>query len=262
MNKYVKYGLIGVGGFIGLVSLGSIGNLNKDAMPITANNVKKYQNKIDEATQNIEPSTDRIDRIIEIEKKPLEDMGYDFDATLLSTIKNIRSCKDILQVTPALFALNATYNDVCYAIKENPEEAVTKGLVTKDTQKKILTYMQYGKFNRSDTPKAIKIINTIQQCQNKHSGICTGRQLFEQALANGDLIPIGGEKAGDQPETFKETELVWYLSDLTRNIDILRDGNGKILSGSANILFNTSFKVENSEAAMLKQVLNNPWWLK
>lgn len=262
MNKYVKYSLIGVGIYIGLAAIGSIGHSNKDAMPITANNVQKYQSEINEAAQNLEPLNDTIDRIIKMEKKPLEDMGYNFDATLISTIKNIKSIQNMNQLTPALITLNSMYNSIYYAIKENPKEAIDKGLVTKETEEKILFYLQYGKFSHDDIPKALKVIDTIEQCQNEHSGICTGRQLYEQALANGDLNPVGGKRTVDLLEMLKQTELSWYLSDLTRNISILRDSNGKLLSSSANILFNTSFKVETSEATMLKQALTNPWWSK
>ncbi len=56
-------------------------------MPITKNNLVSYVKRSNEMSMSVAIGVDNMTKNIALYKTPIEDMGYDFDATLLNFIQ-------------------------------------------------------------------------------------------------------------------------------------------------------------------------------
>ena len=66
-------------------------NMYDGAMPISYNNVQEFQARMNEYSKSVAASDSRITKATLMFKKPINDMGYDFDATILNTIKMLQN---------------------------------------------------------------------------------------------------------------------------------------------------------------------------
>ena len=112
-----------------VVFTGCSSGSSDDAMPITQDNINEYTKKMSVSAKAVSMGDSNIEKAIQIYKVPLEDMGYDFDATVINTVK-------VLQNTGYTSLSTATMKillPILHIVNENPELVVEHGLVSEDT---------------------------------------------------------------------------------------------------------------------------------
>lgn len=227
-------------------------NKSGEAMPITMNNVQEYFKGTNEAANNVEGSLDEVERMQAVAKVPLEAMGYDFDATLLTALKQHTT-------DPARMALmlNA-FSYVIDTVKRNPDESVKKGLVLEETKNKILLLQKYPSVSTKETlTKVLNLIDIIKKCQAENNNICSGNALFEMLVHSGTVAQISSDNFGSN--AMKDTIVRSTLMPILQ-CNLVKDSNGHILSDINNL--DQNFVITDKDYAMVKNDLTNPWWLE
>ena len=161
-----------------------IANNSKDtqgAMPITVNNIQQYYQKQNIVSQSISLGDSMMDKIIKTYKKPLDEMGYDFDTTIINTTRVLKKAP-YNQLSISVYNI---LNDVMQYVKKYPQESVTKGFVKIETRDKILTYLKYSEFNEN----IIQALNYVRKCQQKYNGLCSANQYSKILLESKFIDP-------------------------------------------------------------------------
>lgn len=78
-------------GLIFVIFTGCSSGGSGDAMPIAQDNINEYQKKMSVSAKAVSMGDSNIEKAIQIYKVPLEDMEYDFDATIINTIKVLQN---------------------------------------------------------------------------------------------------------------------------------------------------------------------------
>jgi len=177
--KRLNFSLI-VGLFL-IIFTACNGNSEK-AMPMTQENMSEYVQQVSEATKSIDMSASMPSKVKQGFKKPLERMGYDFDATVINMTKVFADAKltDFTQITAEMAK---THDQILYAIQQQPEQLVIEGFISKETKNKILTYLYF----REMTPKTIQALKYVEECQAKNGGICKIKQ-YVKILLNSNFV--------------------------------------------------------------------------
>jgi hypothetical protein len=170
-------------GFLFILFVGCDGkHSNADkAMPITQNNIKTYTDKMSQSSKSITEGEAEVSKLIKIYKAPLEDMGYDFDATILNSIKVLSKA----QLTQVTVNAGKILSYVLHGIARNPDKVVADGFVTQDTKTKVLTYLNFREIN----PKTIMALHYVEKCQNDNDGICDIKKYTQILLDNNFVTP-------------------------------------------------------------------------
>ena len=135
-----------------------------------------------------------MDKVIKTYKIPLDDMGYNFDTTILVTTKVLRKAP-YNQLSVYTFNI---LNDVMQYVKMYPQESVEKGFVEIETRDKILSYLKYSEFNEN----IIQALNYVRQCQQLNNGMCSTKQYSKLLLDNQFIVP--GEALNNLPESMRK----------------------------------------------------------
>lgn len=245
---------------------GKSSNSNRGAMPITMDNIQLYSQKKNQATQSVSLGDSTMDKVIKIYKIPLDDLGYNFDTTILETTK-------VLKKAPynqlSVYTFNIL-NDVMQYVKMYPQESVDKGFVESETRDKILSYLKYSEFNEN----IIQALNYVRQCQQINNGICSAKQYSKILLDNKFIVPseaLNGlpesmrKLVASQNKTLTSDRLTGMFHSKVKNASefakYIEDGSGN----QVNTVFLFSeytkpFKLKDNA----QQVINeyNPWWLE
>ncbi|BAI80365.1 hypothetical protein DEFDS_0889 [Deferribacter desulfuricans SSM1] len=137
MKKIIFYLLI----FVVLAcSSGSKGN--GKAMPFSQENLEKWISKIEKVSKNLEPASTVKELIANMKKgykETCEDLGYDFDATILKMAVEGGMSRN--QYYIALY--NNIYSRINSLLENNSKEVISSGLLKKETVNKILLFNKY-----------------------------------------------------------------------------------------------------------------------
>ena len=168
-------------GLIFVVFTGCSSGGSGDAMPITQDNINEYVKKISTSAKAVSMGDSKIKKTIQIYKVPLENMGYNFDATIINTIKVLQNAGyTALSTTTMKIILS-----ILHIVNENPKVVVEDGLVSEYTKNKILMYNKFHEMS-NDTIQALKY---VEQCQNDNGGICSIRQYVSILLDESFVSP-------------------------------------------------------------------------
>jgi len=196
-------------------------------------------------------------------------MGYDFDATVINTIKVLQN----VEYTALSNTTMKIFLPILYIINENPELVVEDNLVSEDTRDKILMYLKFKEIN----PKTIQALKFVEQCQSENNGLCTIKQ-YMQILLSSNLIDYSGSSAESQANiksltvdnmftNEKSTTIFQYTNIFQNQIKYQELGkylihdNGKKVNGNWLISKSTKpFKLKESATKELENY--NPWWTK
>jgi hypothetical protein len=165
----------------------NITNTNSGYMPITIENMSEYLKSITKAEKSISIGENSITSAIKQYKKPIEDMGYNFDETILHTAIVL----DTPRNSRLFMAAQQVLVQIISVIQADKEGAISQGFVTKDTANKILTYWKFQGINEN-TIKALKL---VKECQSKGNGLCTIKNYITIVL---DSKFINSSKRGRQ----------------------------------------------------------------
>jgi len=238
------------------------------AMPITEDNINTYIQKMYQSSKSIAVGEEEIDKLIKIYKYPLEDMGYNFDTTILHSIK-VLSKAPLTQVT-----VNAgkILNNILLGITRNPKSSVNKGFISQDTQTKVLTYLKFKELK----PKTIKALQYVAKCQNKSGGICDIKQYVQILLDNNFVTPPPYIKdrnafrklSVEAVFTNKVNDLVFaFKSSFDNQVNYSEFGrylvnqNGQKINANGFIAsWRKPFKLKD-EAIIMELNSYNPWWI-
>jgi hypothetical protein len=152
-----------------------------DAMPITQDNINKYAKKMSVSAKAVSMGDSNIEKAIQIYKVPLEDMGYDFDATIINTVKVLQKAGYTSLSTTVMKMILP----ILHIVNENPELVVEKGLVSEDTKDKILMYNKFHEMK----PEVMQALQYVETCQNDNNDICTIKQYVKILLDSKFLSP-------------------------------------------------------------------------
>lgn len=130
-------------GLIFVILTGCSSGGSGDAMPITQDNINEYAKKMSVSVKSVSMGDNNIKKAIQIYKVPLEDMGYDFDATIINTIKVLQNAGYTALSTTTMKILLP----ILHIVNENSELVVEDGLVSEDTKDKILIYNKFHKMD-------------------------------------------------------------------------------------------------------------------
>lgn len=222
---------------------------SKDAMPITANNVQEYFKATNEAANNMDASLSEVERMKVVAREPLENMGYDFDATLLASLKNINNSNE------AKLALINEFSFVVDTVNKNPDESVKKGLVSEETKNKLLLFKKYTFSSKEELTKQMNMINLIRQCQSENNNICTAESFFNIMVKNG-VEHLWNE---NDPTDIRASEVESTLMPILQN-NIVKDVNGNIINSISEL--NTDFMITDKDYATLQKDLKDLWWIQ
>jgi len=267
VNKYLKIGLIGAIVVGILVLIGNMGDetnkknsiaedaivSSEDVMPVTANNVQKYLELSNEAASNSELGVmSEVDKMKVLAREPLESMGYNFDTTLLMTIKNS-------SMDPALIALMSNaFVFVINTIEKYPDESVEKGLVHKDTKNKILLSKKYWFLSNEEQLKNfINIVESTRECQSINSDMCNGNFLKEVLIKKGGLNQYSKDTLDD--ERFMTTAINSLVMPMI-HAKMLENEEGIKVDNIVRI--DQEFKITDETYNALQSNLKNIWWIK
>lgn len=183
-------------------------------MQLTEEKLKAYAAKVTEAIKDkydleegeaVSTQMMSMEDKIKVFREPLEDMGYDYDATILAEIKeDFKSGKE--------------YTNHFYAPSSDSEleEAVNVGMISGETSKKLLLYFQYRKIKNIN--ETIKLCDVVIECEKNGNGVCyapTVRELLKLNFPN--YVYENGELRHDE---------VFYKN--TPNYDGMREDKFKI----------------------------------
>lgn len=245
---------------------GKSSNTQEGAMPITVENIRLYNQKRSEASQLVSLGDSTMGKVIKTYKIPLEDMGYNFNATILKTTKILKKAP-YNQLSIATFNI---LNDVMQYVKMYPQESIDKGFVDIETRDKILSYLKYSEFNE----KTIEALNYVDQCQQSNNGMCSSEQYSKILLDNKFIIP--SEALDNLPEYMRKLvasqnqvlttdQLTGMFHSKVKNASefakYIEDKNGDSIN--VNFLFSEytkPFKLKGNVQQVIKEY--NPWWLK
>lgn len=260
MNKYLKIGLVLAIVVIVIVFIGHISDesnkkisVAENAMPITENNVQKYLGLTNEAVANAELGVmSEVDKMKVLAREPLESMGYDFDTTLLMTLKNS-------SMDPARLSLmfNA-FSFVINTIEKYPKESVEKGLVYEDTKNKVLLFKRYGFLSNDEQLKNfINIVESIRECQSINSNMCNGDFLKDIFVTKGVLKQFSKDMLDD--EQFMTTKLRSLLMPII-HAKMLENEEGIKVDDIVRI--DQGFRITDETYNTMQGDLKNIWWIK
>lgn len=168
-------------GLLFIIFTGCSSGGSGDAMPITQDNINEYAKKMSASAKAVSMSDSNIEKTIQIYKVPLEDMGYDFDATIINTVKVLQNAGyTSLSTTTMKIIL-----PILHIVNENPELVVENGLVSEDTKDKILTYNKFHEMK----PEVIQALEYVEKCQDSNNDICSIKQYVQILLENNFLSP-------------------------------------------------------------------------
>jgi len=241
---------------------------NKGAMPITVNNINTYLRKQNIISQSISLGDTMMDKIIKTYKVPLDEMGYDFDATIINTTKVL---KRVSYNRLAVTTFNIL-NSIMQYVSQYPQESVDKGFVKQDTRDKILTYLKYSEFNEN----IILALNYVKKCQRKYNGLCSANQYAKILLDNKFLDPnrhtssplpksmLSVFESNGQKSTSSLDLTTMFMSKIKHPREFgkyIEDINGNEIN--VNFLFSEytkSFRLKNNVQKIIDGY--NPWWIK
>lgn len=238
-----------IGVIIAITIMSFIAGCSKDAMPITANNVQEYFKASNEAVNNVDASLSEVERMKIVARDTLEKMGYDFDATLLSALKNIRNSDD------AKLALINEFSYVIDMVNKNPDESVQKGLVSEETKNKLLLFKKYPLISsKEELAEQMKIINLIRQCQLENNNACSIETFFDILVKNGIE-----QQLSDEQESGKFPAVSSILAPILQN-NIVRNKNADVISDGNGL--ENNFMINDQDFTTLQKDLTNPWWIQ
>ncbi len=256
-------------GLVFVIFTGCSSGGSGDAMPITQDNINKYAKKMSVSAKAVSMGDSNIEKAIQIYKVPLEDMGYNFDATIINTIKALQHASYTSLSTTTMQILLP----ILHIINENPKLVVENNFVSEDTRDKILMYNKFHEMN----PKTIQVLKFVEKCQSENNGLCTIKQ-YMQILLSSNLIDYSSRDAETQAKiksltvenmftNEQHTTLTQYDSNFQNQISYQELGkyliheNGKKVNGNWFISEHTKpFKLRESTNKELRNY--NPWWSK
>jgi len=121
-------------------------------------------------------------------KKPLESMGYYFDATVINMIKVFADTKltDFIQVTAEMAKI---HDQILYAIQQQPKQLVTEGFISEENKNKILAYLHF----REMKPETIQALKYVGEFQKSNGGICEIKQYVDILIDKKFISPVNNE---------------------------------------------------------------------
>ncbi len=148
---------------------------NKEAIPFSQEKLLEWQKRIKKALTNIEHPANTIDEKIEITKKVFkitcEDMGYNFDKTILKMAATPPVSEDV--VPPAYLPLYVLFQELIVKLVEKyPDRVVKKDLLKEDTVKKLQIWRKFSEITKSDINFLGKFLSV---CNNE----CLLKNFFE-----------------------------------------------------------------------------------
>jgi len=242
---------------------------NGDFMPITEENMNEYFNGMADAKKSISVGEDVVSSAIKQYKEPLEDMGYDFDATLLNTIIALQNAG----YTNASTMATSFVNHTTYFIQNNPQKSVDGGFVTEDTKDKILMYLKFKEMK----PKTIQALKFVEKCQDEHSGICP-INFYVKILLNNNLLNFSARDSKTQNAIKSLTADNLFLNenrsivsqveyDFENQINyqelgkyLIHNNGGKVNTNGFFASYTKPFKLKESATKELENY--DPWWTK
>ena len=180
--KTLNFSLI-VGLFL-IIFTACSGNSDK-SMPMTQENMSKYIQNIAHASKSVDIGDSIFDKAIQIYKKPLENMGYNFDSTLISMTKLFANAQ-LTNFTQITYNMARIYSQLLLLISKNPDLLVSKGFIDEETKRKLLLYLHFKEMK----PETIQALQYVQQCQNSNNGICTISSYVAILMSNNFVKPI------------------------------------------------------------------------
>jgi len=122
---------------------------NGNAIPFTRDNFEKWVNRIEKVSRKLEPASDTKNVIINMKKlfrETCEDIGYDFDDTIIKFAKS-----PLLNSDPYYwYCYNNIFARILNLIGENhSNEIVSNGLLKKETVDKLKIYLTYEEVDKS-----------------------------------------------------------------------------------------------------------------
>lgn len=229
---------------------------NGQAMPLTEENMKVYTEKAIEMMKdilNVDDVSSGVTQMLSLEdhkkiaKGILEDMGYDYDATILAKIKeDFKSGKES--------------EDDFFIPTSDVEEAVKIGFITSDTAKKLELFYKYQ--STPDIKETVKLCEVVIECEKQGNGTCYAPKLQGLLKANFPNIVNKGN--------IEDYSGVFGLYDPTHGMGtqttaLFRSSNGIFDSPSAEGSFgsdNQDIKITLNRQAYdkLKNDVELVWW--
>jgi len=170
------FGLI----FVILTGCSSSGG-SGDFMPITQDNINEYTKKMSVSVKVVSIGDSNIEKAIQIYKVPLEDMGYDFDATIINSVKLLQNAG----YTPLASTTMKILLPILQIVNKNPKLVVEDGFVSEDTKNKILMYNKFKEMK----PEVMQALKYVAECQDNNNNICTIQQYVKTLLDSNFLSP-------------------------------------------------------------------------
>lgn len=179
--KRLNFSLI-VGLFL-IIFTACSGNSEK-AMPMTQENMSEYIQNIAQASKTVDISNSIFEKAIQIYKNPLDNMGYDFDSTLISMTKLFAN-EQLTNFTQITYNMARIHSQLLLVISKNPDLLVSKGFIDEQTKRKLLLYLHFKEMK----PETIQALKYVQQCQNSNNGICTISRYVDILISNNFVKP-------------------------------------------------------------------------
>lgn len=242
--------------FVAIMMLSFFTGCSKSEMPMDEKTIKEYLNATSEAANNMDSSRSEVERMKDVAREPMEKMGYDFDATLLSALKKYSTLNSPNENIPLTAFISNAVAFVIDTVNNNPEEAVTKGLVLEETKNKLVLYKKYSMLlHKEDVTKQMNLINLIRQCQLENNNICTTENFFNIMVKNG----IEHSWNENDPTDTRVSDVQSVLMPILQS-HIVKDMNGNILDDIQEL--NTNVMISDQDYAILQKDLTNPWWIQ
>lgn len=234
------------------------------AMPLTQATVGEYNQRVYKAVQNVDQSMEIFKKMHEVLKEPLEDMGYDFDATIISTVKasynhqvngrNAISDLEIILITPLI-----------QGIFQDPEGAVSTKFISQETLDKLIVFQNLK--NVKDIESMQNFFNLVLECEKNGNGVCRGGNMLSLLQENIALPQQEEVKSIHSDSVIAFT----YISVTMRMFPLLNEDYGKYAKAMLKKINGEKFYFghldENSEFILDKTLYNeyqndvkNIWW--
>lgn len=192
---------------------------NGQPMQLTEENLKAYAAKVTEAIKDkydledgeaVSTQTMSMEDMKKVFREPLEDMGYDYDATILAEIKeDFKSGKEYTN------HFHAPYSG------SELEEAVNVGMISSETSKKLELYSKYRR--STDLKETVKLCEVIIECDKNGNGVCYAEKLKESLKANFPNIFNKGD-GENYEDVFKLYDSSSVTSDKTTALFLSNNG--------------------------------------
>lgn len=244
------------------------------AMPLTQENVDEYTQRVNEAAQNVDQSMEMFEKMYEILKKPLEDMGYDFDATILNTIKasynqeevsgrNAISDLGIILITP-----------LKQGIFQDPEGAVSTKFISQETLDKLNAFENLR--NVKDIESMQNFFNLVLECEKQGNGICHAAEMLpllqetitlpqQEVVMNavGEVESVNSDSSAAYMTYVGATMRMFPLleqSDGKYKYALLKTPNGEEFYFGRMVNGNGEFILDKSLYNEFQNDVKNIWW--